>query len=96
MEEGIVDLRYPRFIFKTEKSGFGLILSNFKSLFYASLEDWKLAESNGAEDEVILEMVDSMKLKFDKYWEDYSDILTIADVFDSRLKFTFLEHYFKP
>lgn len=36
-----------------------------------------------------------MKLKFDKYWEDYSDILTIDDVFGSRLKFTFLEHYFK-
>lgn len=40
-------------------------------------------------------MVGLMKLKFDKYWEDYSDIFIIDDVFGFRLKFIFLEYYFK-
>ena len=32
-----------------------------------------------------------MRLKFDKYYEKYSDILAIAAVFDLRLKFKVLE-----
>ena len=33
-----------------------------------------------------------MKLKFDKYWEEYSDILSIAAVLDPRLKFAAMEY----
>ena len=57
------------------------------------LENW-LRSNEFSEDEVIFEMVSSMKLKFDKYWENYSDILAIAAVLDPRLKFKFLEFCF--
>ncbi|XP_013624853.1 PREDICTED: zinc finger BED domain-containing protein DAYSLEEPER-like [Brassica oleracea var. oleracea] len=33
-----------------------------------------------------------MRLKFDKYWEEYSDILSIVAVLDPRLKFAALEY----
>lgn len=34
-----------------------------------------------------------LKEKFDKYWEEYSDVLAIVAVFDPRMKFTFIEYY---
>ncbi|CAN7126121.1 unnamed protein product, partial [Brassica rapa subsp. narinosa] len=39
-------------------------------------------------------MVKCMKLKFEKYWEKYSDILAVAAVLDPRLKFHLLEYCF--
>ncbi|XP_024015973.1 zinc finger BED domain-containing protein RICESLEEPER 2 [Eutrema salsugineum] len=39
-------------------------------------------------------MVEAMKLNFDKYWKDYSDILSIAAVLDPRLKLACLEYCF--
>ena len=57
------------------------------------IENW-LRSNEFSGDEVICEMVASMKLKFDKYWENYSDILAIAAVLDPRLKFKFLEFCF--
>ncbi|CAN6920809.1 unnamed protein product [Brassica oleracea] len=57
------------------------------------IECWLRAHANSS-DQVICEMVKCMKLKFDKYWEEYSDILTIAAVLDPRLKFEILEYCF--
>ena len=57
------------------------------------MEVWKIQSWLGSnefcEDEVIGEMVASMNLKFDKYWEKYSDIIFIAAVLDPRLKIRF-------
>ncbi|KAL1207473.1 putative AC transposase [Cardamine amara subsp. amara] len=62
------------------------------------MQVWKiqrwLSDHEFSLDSVISEMVINMKEKFDKYWEDYSDILAVAAVFDPRLKFTFLEYCF--
>ncbi|WZY93369.1 hypothetical protein YC2023_065698 [Brassica napus] len=57
------------------------------------IECWLRAHANSS-DQVICEMVKSMKLKFDKYWDEYSDILAIAAVLDPRLKFEILEYCF--
>lgn len=57
------------------------------------IQNW-LRDHEFSTDEVISEMVESMKEKFDKYWEEYSDILVVAATFDPRLKFTFLEYCF--
>ncbi|XP_010424381.1 PREDICTED: zinc finger BED domain-containing protein DAYSLEEPER-like [Camelina sativa] len=37
-------------------------------------------------------MVEDMNVKFDKYWEEFSDILAVAAILDPRLKFPFLEY----
>ncbi|XP_013594800.1 PREDICTED: zinc finger BED domain-containing protein RICESLEEPER 2-like [Brassica oleracea var. oleracea] len=55
------------------------------------IESW-LRDHATSEDESICEMVQIMKLKFDKYWDDYSDILSIAAVLDPKLKFKCLEY----
>lgn len=40
----------------------------------------------------IHEMVEDIIEKYDKYWEDFRDILAMAAVFNPRLKFSFLEY----
>lgn len=55
------------------------------------IESWLRYHAN-SEDDAISEMVKIMRLKFDKYWDDYSDILAIAAVMDPRLKFKCLEY----
>ena len=60
------------------------------------MEVWKiecwLRANETSEDETICQMVETMRLKFDKYWEEYSDILSIVAVLDPRLKFAALEY----
>ncbi|KAK9734436.1 hypothetical protein RND81_04G139500 [Saponaria officinalis] len=59
---------------------------------------WKikclLLEYGSCEDEFLSEMARIMKVKFDKYWESYSLILSFAAVLDPRFKFQFVRHCF--
>ncbi|XP_019086286.1 PREDICTED: zinc finger BED domain-containing protein RICESLEEPER 2-like [Camelina sativa] len=50
-----------------------------------------LRDHEDSSDPVICDMVENMNEKYEKYWEEFSDILAIAAVFDPRLKFAFLE-----
>ena len=74
-------------------SGSSYPTSNLYFMHVWRIENW-LKENEFSGDEVICEMVASMKPKFNKYWEEYSDILAIAAVLDPRLKFAFLEYCF--
>nr|GMD70458.1 zinc finger BED domain-containing protein RICESLEEPER 2-like [Ipomoea batatas] len=46
-------------------------------------------------DSVIKDMACKMKIKFDKYWEQYSVILAMGAVLDPRMKFKLLEFCYK-
>nr|GLL29980.1 zinc finger BED domain-containing protein RICESLEEPER 2-like [Ipomoea trifida] len=63
------------------------------------LQVWKieclLLENLESEDEVVENMAKNMKLKFDKYWDEYSVILAMGAVFDPRLKLQFVEYCYK-
>lgn len=86
------DLWFVRAAWSDDKAYFRLFLPYSESVL---IEVWKiqiwLGTNEFYEHEVISEMVASMRLKFDKYYEKYSDILAIAAVFDLRLKFKVLE-----
>ncbi|CAD5312077.1 unnamed protein product [Arabidopsis thaliana] len=51
-----------------------------------------LGDHDDSHDRAIREMVEDMTEKYDKYWEDFSDILAMAAVLDPRLKFSALEY----
>nr|GMC77807.1 zinc finger BED domain-containing protein RICESLEEPER 2-like [Ipomoea batatas] len=63
------------------------------------LQVWKiellLKRNVNNEDVVIKNMASNMRLKFDKYWEQYSVILAMGAVFDPRMKFKLLDFCFK-
>ncbi|KAG6421326.1 hypothetical protein SASPL_117877 [Salvia splendens] len=46
------------------------------------------------QDEVVKSMSLKMKLKFEKYWEEYSEILSMGAVFDPRMKLEVLEYFY--
>ena len=66
-------------------SGSSYPTSNLYFMELWKIQSW-LRSNEFCENEVIGEMVASMKVKFDKYWTDYSDILVIAAVLDPSLK----------
>ncbi|XP_013624005.1 PREDICTED: zinc finger BED domain-containing protein RICESLEEPER 2-like [Brassica oleracea var. oleracea] len=72
-------------------SGSSYPTANLYFMHVWKIETWLIYHA-ASEDEAIREMVKIMKLKFDKYWEDYSDIVAIAAVLDPRLKFKCLEY----
>nr|GMD78422.1 zinc finger BED domain-containing protein RICESLEEPER 2-like [Ipomoea batatas] len=63
------------------------------------LQVWKieclLVENLESEDRVKSDMAMNMKLKFNKYWDDYSVILAIGVILDQRLKLQFVEYCYK-
>nr|GMC71423.1 zinc finger BED domain-containing protein RICESLEEPER 2-like [Ipomoea batatas] len=64
-----------------------------------SLQVWKieclLVENLKSGDTIIKDMAKNMKLKFDKYWDDYSVILAMGAILDPRLKLQFVEYCYK-
>ncbi|KAG6405200.1 hypothetical protein SASPL_132786 [Salvia splendens] len=46
------------------------------------------------QDAVVKSMALKMKLKFDKYWKEYSEILSIGAVLDPRMKFKVLDYFY--
>nr|GLL25230.1 zinc finger BED domain-containing protein RICESLEEPER 2-like isoform X1 [Ipomoea trifida] len=63
------------------------------------MQVWKiellLKRNLNNEDVVIRSMASNMKVKFEKYWEQYSVILAMGAVFDPRMKCKYLEFCFK-
>ncbi|KAG6384336.1 hypothetical protein SASPL_155856 [Salvia splendens] len=60
------------------------------------MEVWNIAQllemNSRSHDEVVRSMSLLMKSKFEKYWEDYSDILFMGAVFDPRMKLKLVEY----
>ncbi|KAG6397315.1 hypothetical protein SASPL_143481 [Salvia splendens] len=60
------------------------------------MEVWNIAQllemNSRSHDEVVRSMSLLMKSKFEKYWEDYSDILSMGAVFDPRMKLKLVEY----
>lgn len=45
-----------------------------------------------SDDGVIRDMTTKMKMKFDKYWSDYSIVLALRAKLDSRMKLQLVKH----
>ena len=48
-----------------------------------------------SQDSFICNMVEHMKVKFDKYWDCYSVVLACAIVLDPRYKLDYVDYIFK-
>ncbi|XP_050908840.1 zinc finger BED domain-containing protein RICESLEEPER 4-like [Lathyrus oleraceus] len=63
------------------------------------LQIWKiqcvLMASIKDEDTLIRDMAERMMIKFEKYWSDYSVVLTLGAVLDPRIKLTSLEYMYE-
>lgn len=69
-----------------ELSGSTYPTSNLYFIQIWNIECW-LRRHEFLDDDVFKNMVHAMKLKFDNYWDEYSDILAIGAVLDPRMKF---------
>ncbi|XP_042018980.1 zinc finger BED domain-containing protein RICESLEEPER 2-like [Salvia splendens] len=60
------------------------------------MEVWNIArlleKNSRSHDEVVKSMPLKMQSKFEKYWEEYSDILSMGAVFDPRMKLKLVEY----
>ena len=63
----------------------------FPSVFRLKLE---LNQWLSSEDELVKKMVANILAKFDKYWSDVHDIMSLAIVLDPRYKLMLLTFYF--
>ncbi|XP_020987659.2 zinc finger BED domain-containing protein RICESLEEPER 1-like [Arachis duranensis] len=63
------------------------------------MQVWKieclLEDNQTCDDVVIMNMTFRMKMKFDKYWKDYSTVLAFGAILDPRLKLKFLRFCYK-
>ncbi|KAL3646943.1 hypothetical protein CASFOL_009487 [Castilleja foliolosa] len=63
------------------------------------MQVWKieclLIENMNSEDEILKDMANRMKVKFDKYWRDYSVVLAFGTILDPRMKLSFLEFCYR-
>ena len=75
-------------------SGSSYPISNLYVLQVYSIEK-KLNENLYSEDGVIKDMGARMKVKFDKYWSEYSVTLVLGCVLDPRSKLNFLRFFYK-
>lgn len=57
------------------------------------INEWLISNSEN-QDEVIRNMIVPMRERFDKYWEDVSDLFAMTTVFDPRLKLTLVNYCF--
>ncbi|KAL1193320.1 putative AC transposase [Cardamine amara subsp. amara] len=89
----ICDILKPFYKITTLMSGTSYSTSN---LYFGHV--WKierlLKDNQQNSDALIKEMADKMRVKFDKYWEQYSVILAMGAVFDPRMKFKLLKRLY--
>ncbi|EOA33074.1 hypothetical protein CARUB_v10016411mg, partial [Capsella rubella] len=72
-------------------SGSSYPTSNMYFMPVWAIKCW-LRDHEDSSDMIICEIVEDMNEKFNKYWEEFNDILAIAAVLDPRLTFVFLEY----
>ncbi|XP_074293217.1 zinc finger BED domain-containing protein RICESLEEPER 2-like [Silene latifolia] len=56
--------------------------------------NYLLTRYENCNDSYLKDMADRMRIKFDKYWENYSLILSFAAILDPRYKLPFIKYYF--
>ncbi|KAE8702174.1 Detected protein of unknown function [Hibiscus syriacus] len=89
-EEKMCLFLHPFFLITELMSGSSYATSNLYFAQVWEIECW-LVENSTHDDETIRKMVVNMRVKFDKYWSDYSDVLVLGTVLDPRYKMQFLK-----
>nr|GMD22414.1 zinc finger BED domain-containing protein RICESLEEPER 2-like [Ipomoea batatas] len=92
--ESIRDFLAPFYVITNLFSGSSYPTSNLYFMQIWTIENL-LREKENSDDLIIQDMALKMRVKFDKYWSEYSVILAIAAVLDPRLKFDMIQYCYK-